>query len=75
LINLPIKITDKNGDSEAFDSVEDAERSMECVDVRNNEYVVRDAHGKVLSLLVEIRKTRVLWGLMSASAEVVKISE
>ena len=73
MINLPIKITDKNGDSEVFDSVEDAERSMEAIDVRNSEYVVRDAHGKVLNLLVEIRKTRVLWGLFSTSVEIVKI--
>jgi hypothetical protein len=46
-MKLPI-IVDNKGDVLIFDSVRQAERYLEPVDVRGGEYVVYDAQGRVL---------------------------
>ncbi len=74
MIKLPISITDSNGTVETFDSLEDAERSLEAVDVLANEYRACDACGTALMLRVEKQKVRLWYGLVESEVDVVKIS-
>jgi hypothetical protein len=75
LINLPITITDKNGDHEVFDSVEAAEAYMEPIDVRSGEYMVRSADGRELKLRVIVSTGTMLWGFWKIAIEKVEIFE
>ena len=49
-ITPPI-IVDEQGTATVFESVEDAERYLEPIDVRNGEYVAYDSEGRLLRLL------------------------
>jgi hypothetical protein len=49
-INPPI-IVDEQGTAMIFESTEDAERYLEPIDVRNNEYVAYDSEGRLLRLI------------------------
>lgn len=49
----PPIIIDENGDLGFFKSITDAERYMEPIDVRNQEYVAYDSEGRRLDLRVE----------------------
>ena len=59
-MKLPITV-DENGDKETFSTVEEAELSMEPIDVENNEFVVTDADGKVLSAVVVTETVRIIF--------------
>jgi hypothetical protein len=50
-MKTPIFINEM-GDISVFDSVEDAERYLEPIDVANNEYVGYDSEGRLLQLTV-----------------------
>lgn len=49
-MQMPLVI-DENGDVSIHWSLEDAQRSMEVIDVRNSEYVGYDAAGRLLSIV------------------------
>ncbi len=44
----PPIIVDNKGDVSIFDSVEKAERYLEPIDIRNDEYVIYDREGRLL---------------------------
>jgi len=44
-------IVDERGNLMIFESVKDAEVSLEAVDVRNNEYIAFDSEGRLLRLI------------------------
>lgn len=44
----PPIVVDNKGDVSVFDSVEKAERYLEPIDIRNNEYVIYDGEGRLL---------------------------
>ena len=52
---------DETGDKEFFSTVEEAESSMKPVDVENNEFLVTDAEGKVLSLAIVSETKRIFF--------------
>lgn len=45
-------IVDNKGDVSIFDSVEKAERYLEPIDIRNDEYVVYDRSGRLLKCAI-----------------------
>lgn len=47
----PPVIIDEHGTATIFESVENAERYLEPIDVRNKEYVAYDSEGRLLRLL------------------------
>ncbi len=47
----PPIIVDEQGTATVFESIEDAERYLEPIDVRNEEYVAYDSEGRLLRLL------------------------
>jgi hypothetical protein len=75
LIELPITITDKNGDKAVHESVVAAECSVEAIDVLANEYVVHDAHGKELKFSIQKKRTPIFFGMINSDVNVVKITE
>lgn len=56
-MKMPL-VFDENGDVSIYWSEGDALKSIEAVDVRNNEYIAYDATGRLLS--VDIRGSRTL---------------
>lgn len=52
-MKLPI-IIDANGDIELYETIRDAETSIEAIDVKNNEYIIYDSCGMLL--VPEVRK-------------------
>ncbi len=52
MVALPIIICE-SGDVEIFDSIDEAARSMESIDVLEGEYIVYDSEGYVLDLHVD----------------------
>ena len=44
-------IVDEHGAATIFESVKDAERYLEAVDVENNEYIAYDSEGRLLRLI------------------------
>ena len=48
-MKMPL-IFDENGDISLYWSVQDAQRGIEVIDVKNGEYVAYDAAGRLLSL-------------------------
>lgn len=72
MIKMPIRV-DENGDLTEYWSIAEVESKLEPIDVRNNEYVVSDADGRILQLKVE--KTRRSWffGLFIAEMEITKL--
>lgn len=75
MIYFPISIVEKNGDTVFYHSLQEAEVSVESIDVLNHEYEVFDASGKRLHFLVEKEKRKSLFGLLSVDVDVVKIKE
>ena len=52
----PPIIINENGDLLFFETVQDAERYVEAIDVLNNEYVAYDSIGHLLELSVQLKK-------------------
>lgn len=75
LISFPISIVEKNGDIASYNSLREAEISVEAVDVLNNEYQVFDSSGKQLSFFIEKEIRSFLFGFIKTSIDVVKIRE
>lgn len=76
MITLPVFIVQKNGDTDQYGTLEEAESSVEAVDVKNGEYdKVFDSVGKKLYFSIE-KERRVYWlGLIKVDIELVKIIE
>lgn len=72
-MKLPIKLTEKNGDTCLYSSVDDAEKAMEPIDVKNGEYIAHDADGNLLHLQVVMESMPILWGLIKIKVSKVKI--
>jgi hypothetical protein len=73
-MRAPIYV-DENGDITSFESVEEAQMYMEPIDVRNGEYVVRDADGRTLKVDVVVDSVPRFWGLWSSRVDRVRICE
>jgi len=73
-MKAPILI-DESGDITIFDSIEDAERYMEPIDVRNGEYIARDAEGVLLDVRIVTERIPVLFGLWTKAVERVRLSD
>jgi hypothetical protein len=73
-MRTPIYV-DENGDITSFDSIEEAQTYMEPIDVKNGQYVVRDADGKTLKVDVVVERRLRLWGLWSSRVDQVRICE
>ena len=69
----PPIFVDNNGDVSEFASVNEAEKYMEPIDVKNGEYVVTDSLGVRLGVHVVEEIVPLLFGLIKVKNEVVKI--
>ena len=47
----PPVIVDEHGSAMVFESIDDAERYLEPIDIRNQEYVAYDSEGRLLRLI------------------------
>jgi hypothetical protein len=74
LMKTPISINE-HGDITSFASVEEAEMSMEPIDVERGEYIVTDAAGQQLSLEVIIESKPLFWGLWEVQVKKVRIKD
>lgn len=72
-MKTPIAINE-HGDISTFDSIEEAERYMEAVDVERGEYVVTDADGHRLALKVVVEEVPLFWGLWKTRVKKVRIA-
>lgn len=70
----PPIIINEHGDVVFFKSVEEAERSLEAIDVESHEYDAYDAEGRVLQLSVKTGQTSTLLGLLRAEVKTVAIA-
>jgi hypothetical protein len=71
----PPIIIDENGSLDFFKSVDDAERYLEPIDVRNQEYIAYDSEGRRLELRVEEEVCAGLLGLGRSTTERVRITQ
>lgn len=72
-MKTPILINE-HGDISAFASVEEAESYMEPTDVERGEYVVTDAAGLPLSVVVVTEEVPLFWGLWKGRVKRVRIT-
>ncbi len=72
-MKTPILINE-HGDVSAFTSVEEAEAYMEPIDVERGEYVVTDAAGLPLSVVVVSEEVSLFWGLWKRPIKRVRIA-
>ncbi len=76
MVTLPI-IVCESGDIHVYDSLEEAARSMESIDVLQGEYIVFDSEGYILELHVDERykplAPRWLWWLLGVPIGPVEI--
>ncbi|MCX8138649.1 MAG: hypothetical protein N3E46_03090 [Gemmataceae bacterium] len=76
MVKLPIIIC-SSGDINIYDSIDEAARSMESIDVLEGEYVVFDSEGYVLELYVDDRDKpwapKWLWWLLGVPIGPVEI--
>ena len=62
-----------NGDLSFFKTLQDAENCLEPIDVKNNEYVIYDSKGRLLTPSVIVEERPGLFNIGKVSVEVVKI--
>ena len=75
-MKLPVIVCEAPGDDLSIhDSIEEAEISLEAIDVRNNEYVAFDAQGNVLIFEIEKVRQSIFFGLSHTDIEMVRIRE
>lgn len=72
MITIPI-IVDEHGDMSFFESVEHAERKLEAIDVRNEEYVAYDSEGRLLRVTIERGEAPIFFGLDKTTVDYVVI--
>lgn len=72
MVKSPL-VVNENGNLMFFASVQDAERYLEPVDVRNGEYVAYDADGRRLDLSVESERVPALFGMTHDDVERVRV--
>jgi hypothetical protein len=72
-MKTPILINER-GDISTFASVEEAESYMEPIDVERGEYVVTDAAGLPLSVVVVTEEVPLFWGLWKGRVKRVRIT-
>jgi hypothetical protein len=71
-MRLPI-IINEGGDLSVFRTVEQAERALEAIDVKNKEYVAYDADGRSLILSVMVEERTGCIGLFPSRIEMVRL--
>jgi hypothetical protein len=67
-MKLPIIVND-HGDVSIYRSLEDVERALEVIDVRNGEYSAYDADGRPLLLTIMADEKPIIFGWGSSQAE------
>lgn len=75
MIIYPIKIVEKNGDVTTYQSLEEAERAVEAIDVIAGEYQAFDSSGKKLKLEVVKKIVPILFGFFNSEIDAVNIVE
>ncbi len=58
----PIIVVEQGGDIEIFQTIREAETYLEPIDVENNEYVIYDSEGRLLTAIV-VTEHQCLFGL------------
>lgn len=59
MMKYPIVIFEQECDLAMFNTVRDAERYLEPIDVKNDEYIGFDSEGRLLAIKVEQNKVRI----------------
>jgi hypothetical protein len=72
---IPPIIVDEYGDLAFFRSAADAERYLEPIDVKNEEYTAYDSVGRRLTLGVARKETRFFYGILKGAVEVVTVRD
>jgi len=72
-MKTPILINE-HGDISTFATVEEAEAYMEPIDVERGEYVVTDAAGLPLSVVVVTEEVPLFWGLWKGRVKRIRIT-
>ncbi len=75
-IKIPVVIVVRGGnDLSIHASIEEAESHLEAIDVTNNEFIVYDSEGRMLTLDVVRDKVPILCGIFKVKVERVRIRE
>jgi hypothetical protein len=74
MIKAPI-VVDARGDMLLFSGVDMMVSYLEAIDVQKNEYLAYDSEGRAIALTTVKEPRSHLFGLVSSTAEVVKVAE
>lgn len=71
----PIIVVDREGWLQVYSSPEEVSQNLEAIDVMAGEYLAYDSEGRLLQLMVQEHRRRVLLGLCTVSEFIIRVLE